>query len=96
MRNDDLIIEAPTTEDREWIVELLRVHREETGSAVAERLLADLEAGGEAAEAVWGRFTTLLPRQFDLVRRTRAAAEEEGLDPDGDTVWNRLLEVTRG
>ncbi|CAM3542584.1 glutamate synthase large subunit [Micrococcus flavus] len=96
VRNDDLIIEAPTTEDREWIVELLRVHREETGSAVAERLLADLEAGGEAAEAVWGRFTTLLPRQFDLVRRTRAAAVEEGLDPDGDTVWNRLLEVTRG
>ena len=54
------------------------------------------QAGGDAADAAWDRFTTVLPRQYDLVLRTRQAATAEGLDPDGEAVWDRLLEVTRG
>ncbi len=38
----------------------------------------------------------MLPRNFAAVLQTRAEAIEEGLDPDGDEVWNRILEVTGG
>jgi glutamate synthase (NADPH) large chain len=30
------------------------------------------------------------------VLRTRQSAVDEGLDPDGDVVWTRILEVTGG
>ena len=30
------------------------------------------------------------------VLATRQSAVDEGLDPDGDVVWNRILEVTGG
>ena len=96
VREDALILEAPSAQDRLRIAELLELHRAETGSAVAAALLADLRAGGDAADAAWDRFTTVLPRQYDLVLRTRQAATAEGLDPDGEAVWDRLLEVTRG
>ena len=42
------------------------------------------------------RFVKVLPRDFAAVLATRASAVEEGLDPDGDVVWGRILEVTGG
>jgi glutamate synthase (NADPH/NADH) large chain len=41
-------------------------------------------------------FVKVLPRNFAAVLATRAGAEDEGLDPDGDVVWQRILEVTGG
>ena len=38
----------------------------------------------------------MLPRNYAAVLETRAKAADEGLDPDGDTVWRRILQVTTG
>jgi glutamate synthase (NADPH/NADH) large chain len=42
------------------------------------------------------RFVKVLPRDYAAVLETRKNAEAEGLDPDGDLVWTRILEVTGG
>jgi glutamate synthase (NADPH/NADH) large chain len=42
------------------------------------------------------RFTTVLPATYDAVLKTRAAVIDEGLDPDGDAAWGRIVEATRG
>lgn len=75
--------------DVEILRDLLTRHVEETGSDLAERLLADLET--EAAN-----FTRVLPRDYAAVLKTRQEAIDEGLDPDSDVVWTRILEVTGG
>jgi glutamate synthase (NADPH/NADH) large chain len=38
----------------------------------------------------------VLPRDYAAVIRARQDAIEEGLDPDGDVVWTRIMEVTGG
>jgi glutamate synthase (NADPH/NADH) large chain len=38
----------------------------------------------------------VLPRDYAAVLQTRRDALEEGLDPDGDVVWTRILEATHG
>jgi len=38
----------------------------------------------------------VLPRDYAAVLQTRLTAIEEGLDPDGEEVWYRILEVTGG
>ncbi|MBM7388223.1 glutamate synthase (NADPH/NADH) large chain [Clavibacter michiganensis] len=75
--------------DAEIVLDLLRRHLAETGSTVAERLLADPETSME-------RFTKILPRDYAAVLATRQTAVDEGLDPDGDVAWKRILEVTGG
>ncbi|GAA1170595.1 glutamate synthase large subunit [Nesterenkonia xinjiangensis] len=85
----DLLLLPPDEEDQQIILDLLRRHVEETGSAVGERLLAD-PAG------TFGRITKVLPRNYDAVLRARSSALDDGLDPDGDETWQKILEVTRG
>ena len=75
--------------DEEIVRDLLEQHVAETDSVMAARLLADLEAA-------CARFTKVLPRDYAAVLETRKNAVDEGLDPDGDVVWNRILEVTGG
>ncbi|HLP22763.1 MAG TPA: glutamate synthase large subunit, partial [Microbacteriaceae bacterium] len=75
--------------DREIVRDLLTEHARVTGSKVAATLLEQDESGLE-------RFTKVLPRDYAAVLQTRAEAVAEGLDPDGDVVWARILEVTRG
>ena len=79
----------PRRQDIEAIKSLLQAHRERTDSAVAARLLDDWGA------AV-GRFTVVLPRDYQRVLDVRAQAEREGLDLDGAEVWNRIMEASRG
>ena len=75
--------------DTEILTDLLEQHVAQTNSAVAARMLADLDAS-------LARFVKVLPRDYAAVLATRATAIEEGLDPDGDTVWSRIMEVTGG
>ncbi|UAJ77924.1 glutamate synthase large subunit [Leifsonia sp. ZF2019] len=75
--------------DVEIVRDLLEKHRAETGSALADRLLEDFDA-------TVGKFVKLLPRDYAAVLQMRQEAVDEGLDPDGDIVWNRILEVTGG
>jgi glutamate synthase (NADPH/NADH) large chain len=75
--------------DVEIVTDLLTRHRDETDSALAQRMLDDLDA-------VVARFVKVLPRDYAAVLRTRQSALDEGLDPDGDVTWRRILEVTGG
>jgi glutamate synthase (NADPH/NADH) large chain len=43
-----------------------------------------------------GEFVRILPRDYAAVLRTRRDAIDEGLDPDGDVAWHRILEATHG
>jgi len=71
------------------VTDLLRRHVEHSGSAVAQGLLEHPAAIGE-------RFTRLVPREYARVLAVRTLAQDEGLDPDGDVVWSRIMEGTRG
>nr|WP_224751476.1 glutamate synthase large subunit [Microbacterium helvum] len=75
--------------DAEILRDLLVQHVTETESTLAQALLDDFEA--ELAN-----FVRVLPRDYAAVLQTRQEAVAEGLDPDGDVVWNRILEVTGG
>ncbi|GAA4778364.1 glutamate synthase large subunit [Citricoccus nitrophenolicus] len=93
----DLMLLEPRPEDREAIRELLQRHLTETGSPVAAHLLRDLDADlASGRDTVMSRFTTVLPTTYDAVLKTRAAVIDEGLDPDGDAAWGRIVEITRG
>jgi len=75
--------------DVEILTDLLKRHAEETDSAVAIRMLENMD------DTV-SRFTKVLPRDYAAVMQTRQDAIDEGLDPDGDVVWSRIMEVTGG
>ncbi len=71
------------------VKDLLEQHSAETDSALAARMLDDLDA-------TMARFVKVLPRDYAAVMATRATAVEEGLDPDGEIAWGRIKEVTGG
>ena len=75
--------------DAEILRDLLEQHVAETDSALAAALLADFDVELD-------NFVRVLPRDYAAVLQTRQEAVAEGLDPDGDVVWNRILEVTGG
>src|SRR5690606_37240340 len=75
--------------DLEVLRSLLAEHAERTASVLASEILADFDARATA-------FVKVLPRDFAAVQLMRQEAAENGLDPDGDVVWNRILEVTGG
>ncbi|WP_395638854.1 glutamate synthase large subunit, partial [Pseudolysinimonas sp.] len=89
LANGELSLLPLDSADVEILTDLLRKHVAETDSALAARMLADLDATVAA-------FVKVLPRDYAAVIRTRAEAIEEGLDPDGDVVWSRIMEVTGG
>ncbi|GAA1444613.1 glutamate synthase large subunit [Leifsonia poae] len=75
--------------DVEIVRDLLERHVAETDSALAAELLSNFD------ETV-AKFVKVLPRDYAAVLQMRQTAVDEGLDPDGDIVWNRILEVTGG
>ena len=89
LASGELRLESLGSADVEILRDLLERHLAETDSAVATRMLADLPAA--VAE-----FTKVVPRDYAAVLETREIALAEGLDPDGDVVWSRIMEVTGG
>ncbi len=86
--NRELVELRPVPEAEVGRLELaVRRHAEETGSPVAEALLAD-----------WGtavrRFTEVMPSDFKRVMEAKAEAEEEGLDDDETAA--RMMEALHG
>jgi glutamate synthase (NADPH/NADH) large chain len=75
--------------DVEILTDLLQRHVVETESTLAAAMLAD-------PDATVGAFVKVLPRDYAAVLRTRQEAVAEGLDPDGDVVWSRIMEATNG
>jgi glutamate synthase (NADPH) large chain len=80
-------VEALAAEDITWLHDVVRRHFEETGSTVAERLLAD-----------WGaaltRFGKIMPRDFKAVLAAKNAAEQAGLSESETTA--KMMEAANG
>ncbi|MFC6713955.1 glutamate synthase large subunit [Branchiibius cervicis] len=88
--NPELVdVMALRLSDLDVVHRLLQEHQEWTDSAVAGGLLTDWEASSE-------RFSLVLPRAYQKVLDVREDAQAEGLDLDGDEVWERIMEVSRG
>ncbi|MHA7264114.1 glutamate synthase large subunit [Arthrobacter sp. TMN-37] len=85
----ELLLVPLDAEDIEIVRRLLIQHAEETESALAASLL-------ERFDETVGRLTKVLPRDYAAVLDARANAVQQGLDPDGDEVWTKILEVTGG
>ena len=68
---------------------LVEQHQTETGSLLAARLLDDWANALED-------FTLILPRDYASVLKIRSDAFADGLDPDGEATWAKILEVTNG
>jgi glutamate synthase (NADPH/NADH) large chain len=67
-------VEELDSADREFVLDRIRRHSEETDSAVAARLLAD-------PEAALARFSKVMPQDYKRVLQAQAQAELEGRDP---------------
>ncbi len=89
LASGELAPAALDADDVAVVTDLLRRHVEHTGSTVAQTLLDHPASIGE-------RFSRLVPREYARVLEVRSTAEDEGLDPDGDVVWSRIMEGTRG
>ncbi len=89
MASGEVELSAVEGPDADELRALVTRHRDETGSAVAERLLTDWPGALE-------RFTKILPRDYRIVLAVRDQATIEGLDLDGDEVWTRITEASRG
>ncbi|RFA21282.1 glutamate synthase large subunit [Subtercola boreus] len=85
----ELTLSALDENDAALVHSLLAEHESETGSTVAAAMLADFDNTVRD-------FVKVLPRDYAAVLATRQSAVDEGLDPDGDVVWERILEVTGG
>ncbi|HWV49896.1 MAG TPA: glutamate synthase large subunit [Microbacterium sp.] len=85
----ELRLEQLDRADLEVLRSLLTEHVERTASPLAAEMLADFDN-------VANEFVKVLPRDFAAVQNMRQEAEQAGLDPDGDVIWNRILEVTGG
>jgi len=86
--NPELVQLAPVDGDAaDELAALVRRHLEETGSPVAEALLADWTA------AV-GRFTEVMPTEYKLVLAAKEEAEEEGLSDDETAA--KMMEALHG
>ncbi len=85
----ELILKPLGSEDGERVRSLVERHALETNSAHAISLL-------EEWDSTVTRFTAVVPRDFLEVTIIRSKAVSEGVDPDGDTVWAQIMEVTGG
>lgn len=86
--NTEMVDAVPLDpDDLARVATLLRRHLAETGSAVAERLLAD-------PGALATRFTKVLPRDYARILRARAEAEARGLGDDETVAM--MMEASHG
>ncbi|NBE55214.1 glutamate synthase large subunit [Streptomyces boluensis] len=70
-------VEALDDTDKQWLHEVVRRHQEETGSTVAEKLLAEWSVAVE-------RFSKIIPSTYKAVLAAKDAAELAGL-PESET-----------
>ncbi|MFG3380370.1 glutamate synthase large subunit [Streptomyces sp. NPDC047999] len=81
-------IEAPSEADLGWLHDVVRRHHEETGSTVAERLLADWPAAA-------ARFSKIIPTTYKAVLAAKDAAELAGLS-EQETTEKMMEAATHG
>ncbi|MGW8354204.1 glutamate synthase large subunit [Streptomyces wedmorensis] len=81
-------IEALSDTDKTWLHDVVRRHFEETGSTVAEKLLADWDAAA-------ARFSKIIPTTYKAVLAAKDAAELAGLS-ETETTEKMMEAATHG
>ncbi|MFI1220678.1 MULTISPECIES: glutamate synthase large subunit [unclassified Streptomyces] len=77
--------------DRQWLHDVVRRHQEETGSTVAEKLLAEWDGAHGAAS----RFSKIIPSTYKAVLAAKDAAELAGLS-EQETTEKMMEAATNG
>ncbi|NYI07152.1 glutamate synthase (NADPH/NADH) large chain [Allostreptomyces psammosilenae] len=86
--NGELVrIEELDDADRAWLHDVVRRHHEETGSTVAEKLLADWTGA-------LARFSKIIPTDYKTVLAVKDAAERAGLSEDETA--QKMMEALHG
>ncbi|MEU0398670.1 glutamate synthase large subunit [Streptomyces sp. NPDC006197] len=81
-------IEALSDTDKAWLHDVVRRHFEETGSTVAEKLLADWDAAA-------ARFSKIIPTTYKAVLAAKDAAELAGLS-EAETTEKMMEAASHG
>ncbi|WP_406501691.1 glutamate synthase large subunit [Streptomyces sp. NBC_01590] len=81
-------VEAPSDADKQWLHDVVRRHQEETGSTVAERLLAEWDTAVT-------RFSKIIPSTYKAVLAAKDAAELAGLS-EQETTEKMMEAATNG
>ncbi|MGW5674324.1 glutamate synthase large subunit [Streptomyces sp. NPDC003860] len=81
-------VEAPSDADKQWLHDVVRRHQEETGSTVAEKLLADWASNAD-------RFSKIIPTTYKAVLAAKDAAELAGLS-EQETTEKMMEAATNG
>jgi glutamate synthase (NADPH/NADH) large chain len=86
--NPDMVdLDELDAADREFLRGAVTRHNEETGSAVADKLLGEWDSAVE-------RFAKVMPKDYKRVLEAKAAAEREGLT--GDALVARMMGASHG
>ncbi|MFI1307330.1 glutamate synthase large subunit [Streptomyces sioyaensis] len=88
--NKELVdaVHALDDADKQWLHDVVRRHQEETGSTVAEKLLADWDAAA-------ARFSKVIPPIYKAVLAAKDAAEQAGLS-ESETHEKMMEAATNG
>ncbi|MFG3493592.1 glutamate synthase large subunit [Streptomyces sp. NPDC047928] len=81
-------IETPDDTDKAWLHDVVRRHHEETGSTVAEKLLAEWSVAAD-------RFSKIIPTTYKAVLAAKDAAERAGLS-EAETTEKMMEAATNG
>ncbi|WP_032791729.1 MULTISPECIES: glutamate synthase large subunit [Streptomyces] len=81
-------VEEPDDTDRQWLHDVVRRHQEETGSTVAEKLLAEWDTAVP-------RFSKIIPSTYKAVLAAKDAAELAGLS-EQETTEKMMEAATHG
>ncbi|WP_405462849.1 glutamate synthase large subunit [Streptomyces anulatus] len=81
-------VEEPDDTDRQWLHDVVRRHQEETGSTVAEKLLAEWDTAVS-------RFSKIIPSTYKAVLAAKDAAELAGLS-EQETTEKMMEAATHG
>lgn len=81
-------VEALDDTDKQWLHDVVRRHAEETGSTVAEKLLAEWPAAVD-------RFSKIIPSTYKAVLAAKDAAERAGLS-ESETTEKMMEAATNG
>ncbi|MFG2560631.1 glutamate synthase large subunit [Streptomyces sp. NPDC048496] len=84
-------IEALSDSDKQWLHDVVRRHQEETGSTVAEKLLAEWDS----ADGGVSRFSKIIPSTYKAVLAAKEAAELAGLS-EQETTEKMMEAATNG
>ncbi|GAA3480789.1 glutamate synthase large subunit [Streptomyces yanii] len=84
-------IETPSDSDKQWLHDVVRRHQEETGSTVAEKLLAEWDS----ADGGVSRFSKIIPSTYKAVLAAKDAAELAGLS-EQETTEKMMEAATNG